>query len=79
MVEFPGGIQGMALNLEVDNVGIVVFGENRAIKEGDTVKRTGSIVEVPIGKGLLGAWSMGSAIRSTGADRSSRPSAAGSI
>ena len=54
MVEFPNGIQGMALNLEVDNVGIVVFGENRAIKEGDTVKRTGSIVEVPIGKGLLG-------------------------
>ena len=44
----------MALNLEVDNVGIVVFGENREIKEGDTVKRTGAIVEVPIGKGLLG-------------------------
>jgi F-type H+/Na+-transporting ATPase subunit alpha len=54
MVEFPNGIKGMALNLEVDNVGIVVFGENRDIKEGDTVKRTGSIVEVPIGKGLLG-------------------------
>ena len=54
MVEFPGGIQGMALNLEVDNVGIVMFGENRAIKEGDTVKRTGYIVEVPIGKALLG-------------------------
>jgi len=54
MVEFPNGIQGMALNLEVDNVGIVIFGENRAIKEGDIVKRTGTIVEVPIGKGLLG-------------------------
>jgi F-type H+-transporting ATPase subunit alpha len=54
MVEFPNGIKGMALNLEVDNVGIVVFGENRDIKEGDTVKRTGNIVEVPVGKGLLG-------------------------
>ena len=54
MVEFPGGIRGMALNLEADNVGIVLFGDDRAIKEGDTVKRTGSIVEVPVGKGLLG-------------------------
>ncbi len=54
MVEFPGGIKGMALNLERDNVGIVIFGEDRAIKEGDTVKRTGAIVEVPVGKGLLG-------------------------
>jgi proton translocating ATP synthase, F1 alpha subunit len=54
MVEFPGGIKGMALNLETDNVGIVIFGDDRAIKEGDTVKRTGSIVEVPVGKGLLG-------------------------
>ncbi len=54
MVEFPGGIKGMALNLEVDNVGIVVFGEDREIKEGYTVKRTGAIVEVPVGKGLLG-------------------------
>jgi len=54
MVEFPGGIRGMALNLEVDNVGIVIFGDDRDIKEGDTVKRTGSIVEVPVGKGLLG-------------------------
>jgi F-type H+-transporting ATPase subunit alpha len=54
MVEFPGGVQGMALNLEVDNVGIVVFGEDREIREGDTVKRTGAIVEVPVGKGLLG-------------------------
>ena len=54
MVEFPGGIKGMALNLESDNVGIVIFGEDRSIKEGDTVKRTGAIVEVPTGKGLLG-------------------------
>src|SRR5210317_2636365 len=54
MVEFPGGIKGMALNLEVDNVGIVIFGDDRDIKEGDTVKRTKSIVEVPVGKGLLG-------------------------
>ena len=54
MVEFPGGIRGMALNLESDNVGIVIFGSDRDIKEGDTVKRTGAIVEVPTGKGLLG-------------------------
>jgi F-type H+-transporting ATPase subunit alpha len=54
MVEFPGGIRGMALNLEVDNVGIVIFGSDRDIKEGDTVKRTKSIVDVPAGDGLLG-------------------------
>ena len=54
MVEFPGGIRGMALNLEADNVGVVLFGDDRAIKEGDTVKRTGAIVEVPVGRGLLG-------------------------
>ena len=54
MVEFPGGIKGMALNLEVDNVGVVIFGSDATIKEGDTVKRTGAIVEVPVGKGLLG-------------------------
>src|SRR5678816_3065584 len=54
MVEFPGGIRGMALNLEVDNVGVVIFGSDRDIKEGDTVKRTGAIVEVPVGKELLG-------------------------
>jgi F-type H+-transporting ATPase subunit alpha len=54
MVEFPNGIRGMALNLEVDNVGVVVFGSDRDIKEGDTVKRTGAIVEVPVGKELLG-------------------------
>jgi len=54
MVEFPGGIKGMALNLETDNVGCVIFGSDSTIKEGDTVKRTGAIVEVPVGKGLLG-------------------------
>ena len=54
MVEFPGGIKGMALNLETDNVGIVVFGEDTGIKEGATVKRTGAIVDVPVGKELLG-------------------------
>ncbi len=54
LVEFPGGIAGMALNLEVDNVGIVIFGSDRHIREGDTVKRTGNIVEVPVGKELLG-------------------------
>ena len=54
MVEFPNNIRGMALNLEVDNVGIVVFGSDRDIKEGDTVKRTGAIVDAPVGKGLLG-------------------------
>ncbi|MEO1651079.1 MAG: F0F1 ATP synthase subunit alpha, partial [Pseudomonadota bacterium] len=54
MVEFTGGMRGMALNLEADNVGVVIFGDDRDIKEGDTVKRTGAIVEVPVGKGLLG-------------------------
>ena len=54
MVEFPGGIQGMALNLEADNVGGVIFGSDRDIKEGDVVKRTNSIVEVPTGESLLG-------------------------
>ncbi|KAI8330259.1 ATP synthase subunit alpha [Choanephora cucurbitarum] len=54
MVEFSSGLKGMALNLEADNVGIVVFGNDRLIKEGDTVKRTGAIVDVPIGPGLLG-------------------------
>jgi len=54
MVEFPGGVKGMALNLESDNVGIVIFGNDTGIKEGDTVKRTGAIVDVPVGKGLLG-------------------------
>lgn len=54
MVEFANGIQGMALNLEADNVGVVIFGSDAQIKEGDTVKRTGTIVDVPIGKELLG-------------------------
>ncbi len=54
MVEFPGGIRGMALNLEADNVGVVIFGNDRDIKEGDTVKRTGAIVDVPVGPELLG-------------------------
>ncbi|MEE2699707.1 MAG: F0F1 ATP synthase subunit alpha [Pseudomonadota bacterium] len=54
MVEFQGGIKGMALNLELDNVGIVIFGDDKNIKEGDIVKRTGDIVDVPVGKELLG-------------------------
>src|ERR1700733_3885040 len=54
MVEFQNGVKGMALNLESDNVGVVIFGSDSAIGEGDMVKRTGAIVEVPVGKGLLG-------------------------
>jgi len=54
MVAFANGVQGMALNLEADNVGIVIFGSDAEIKEGDVVKRTGTIVDVPVGKGLLG-------------------------
>ena len=54
MIEFPGGLKGMALNLESDNVGAVIFGDDSGIKEGDTVKRTGTIVDVPVGKELLG-------------------------
>ncbi|GGF46997.1 ATP synthase subunit alpha [Azorhizobium oxalatiphilum] len=54
MVEFENGTRGMALNLEIDNVGIVIFGSDREIKEGQTVKRTGAIVDVPVGRGLLG-------------------------
>ena len=54
LVEFTGGIVGMALNLETDNVGAVIFGDDRTIREGDTVKRTGSIVDVPVGPALLG-------------------------
>ena len=54
MVEFEGGVKGMALNLEADNVGIVIFGDDRAIKEGDVVRRTASIVDAPVGMGLLG-------------------------
>ncbi|WP_428031961.1 F0F1 ATP synthase subunit alpha [Ancylobacter sp.] len=54
MVEFENGTRGMALNLEIDNVGVVIFGSDREIMEGQTVKRTGAIVDVPVGKGLLG-------------------------
>src|SRR5215213_1140658 len=54
MVEFSNGVKGMALNLEADNVGVVIFGSDAEIKEGDQVKRTGTIVDVPVGKGLLG-------------------------
>jgi F-type H+-transporting ATPase subunit alpha len=54
MVEFANGMKGMALNLETDNVGVVVFGDDSGIREGDMVKRTGAIVEVPVGRGLLG-------------------------
>ena len=54
MVEFPGAVRGMALNLESDNVGVVIFGSDAHIKEGDTVKRTGAIVDTPVGRGLLG-------------------------
>ncbi len=54
MVEFDGGIKGMALNLEADNVGVVIFGSDSTISEGDTVRRTETIVDVPVGKGLLG-------------------------
>src|SRR4051794_8252861 len=55
LVEFPAsGLKGMALNLETDNVGIVIFGDDKSVREGDTVSRTGSIVDVPVGKGLLG-------------------------
>ena len=76
MVEFPGGIKGMALNLEVDNVGIVIFGGDRDIKEGDTVKRTGAIVDVPVGKGLLGRVvdALGNPIDGKGAVESSERS-----
>merc|ERR1719174_2614597 len=54
MVEFDSGLRGMALNLENDNVGVVVFGNDRVIKEGDTVKRTGAIIDIPVGDGMLG-------------------------
>jgi len=68
MVEFSSGVKGMALNLETDNVGIVVLGNDREIQEGDIVKRTGSIVDVPIGEGMLGRVidSLGNAIDGLG-------------
>ena len=71
LVEFPGGgIAGMALNLESDNVGVVIFGDDRSIKEGDTVKRTGSIVDVPVGKGFWVVLLTRLAIRLTAKARS---------
>src|SRR5262249_24791295 len=66
MVEFENGVRGMALNLEDDNVGIVLFGEDREIKEGQTVKRTRAIVDVPVGKGLLGRVVAALATRTAG-------------
>ena len=74
MVEFPGGIRGMTLNLEIDNVGVVIFGSDREIGEGDVVKRTRSIVDVPVGKGLLGRVvdALGDPIDGKGADRRRR-------
>src|SRR6202789_2809953 len=54
LVEFPNGVKGMALNLETDNVGVVIFGDDSGISEGAIVKRTGAIVDVPVGRGLLG-------------------------
>ncbi len=77
MVEFPGaGLRGMALNLETDNVGIVIFGDDRTIREGDTVTRTGTIVDVPIGMGLLGRVvdGLGNAIDGKGAIQGSERS-----
>ncbi len=78
MVEFPGGIRGMALNLEADNVGIVIFGDDRGIKEGDTVKRTKSIVDVPVGDELLGRVvdGLGNPIDGKGAIKTSKRSVA---
>ncbi len=71
MVEFENGVRGMALNLETDNVGVVIFGNDREIKEGQTVKRTGAIVDVPVGKGLLGRVvdALGQSDRRQGADQ----------
>jgi len=69
MVEFGSGVRGMALNLETDNVGIVVLGNDREIQEGDVVRRTGAIVDVPIGEAMLGRVfdSLGNAIDGLGA------------
>ena len=78
MVAFGNGVQGMALNLEADNVGVVIFGSDAEIKEGDIVKRTGTIVDVPVARGCSAAWSTALAIRSTARARSRRPSAAAS-
>jgi hypothetical protein len=77
MVEFENGVRGMALNLETDNVGIVIFGNDREIKEGQTVKRTQAIVTFRWAKACSGASSTRSAIRSTARARFTRPSGAG--
>ena len=66
MVEFPGGVKGMALNLEMDNVGVSIFGVDPGIKEGDTVKGTGELVNVPVGKELLGRVVVGLGTRING-------------
>ena len=58
LIDFGGGISGMVLNLEEDNVGVAILGDDKALKEGDSVKRTGRIVEVPVGEALLVAWSI---------------------
>ncbi len=73
LVEFPNGVMGMALNLEEDNVGVVLFGEDRSVKEGDSVKRTGKIASVPVGKELLGRVvnPLGQAIDGKGAIKTS--------
>ena len=75
MVEFENGVRGMALNLETDNVGVVIFGSDREIKEGQTVKRTGAIVDVPVGKELLGRVvdALGNPIDGKGPIQSPRP------
>ena len=79
MVEFPGaGLRGMALNLETDNVGVVIFGDDQQIREGDTVARTGASSTCRWARGCSAAWSMRSATRSTARARSSAPSAAAS-
>merc|ERR1719247_1494531 len=79
MVEFDSGLQGMALNLEPDNVGIVIFGNDKLIREGDVVKRTGAIVDVPIGPELLGRVvdALGNAIDGKGAITSATRSRVG--
>ena len=70
LVDFPGaGIKGMALNLEMDNVGAVIFGDDRQIREGDIVTRTGQIVDVPVGKACWAASSTRWATRSTARGR----------
>src|SRR6266851_1834553 len=78
MVEFENGVRGMTLNLEIDNVGIVIFGNDREIKEGQTVKRTRAIVDAPVGKALLGRVVDALANRMTARGRTKRRRSAGS-